>query len=378
MNLEENMYNHENNLSKFASLSKNAIRLKQEESDIRPAYFRDIDRIIYSLSYTRYIDKTQVFSLKENDHISKRIIHVQFVSKIAKTIGRALGLNEDLIEAIALGHDLGHVPFGHVGEKILNDISLKYDNTYFNHNAQSVRELMSLEKNGQGLNITIQVLDGILCHNGEFLSGKYIPKKKSVQTFLDDYNNTYINEKANTMLIPMTLEGCVVRISDIVGYIGRDIEDAIMLGILKKEELPKEITSVLGNNNREIINTIVTDIINNSLNKPYLLLSDDVYKALKALKNFNYKHIYDKANTKEQIKKYEEMFNFLFQFFLNDLENKNKDSIIYQDFLNNMNEEYKRKTKNPRIVIDYIAGMTDDYFIKQYNVCKKVEKNKNK
>lgn len=378
MNLEENMYNHENNLSKFASLSKNAIRLKQEESDIRPAYFRDIDRIIYSLSYTRYIDKTQVFSLKENDHISKRIIHVQFVSKIAKTIGRALGLNEDLIEAIALGHDLGHVPFGHVGEKILNDISLKYDNTYFNHNAQSVRELMSLEKNGQGLNITIQVLDGILCHNGEFLSGKYIPKKKSVQTFLDDYNNTYINEKANTMLIPMTLEGCVVRISDIVGYIGRDIEDAIMLGILKKEELPKEITSVLGNNNREIINTIVTDIINNSLNKPYLLLSDDVYKALKALKNFNYKHIYDKANTKEQIKKYEEMFNFLFQFFLNDLENKNKDSIIYQDFLNNMNEEYKRKTKKPRIVIDYIAGMTDDYFIKQYNVCKKVEKNKNK
>ena len=378
MNLEENMYNHENNLSKFASLSKNALRLKQEESDIRPAYFRDIDRIIYSLSYTRYIDKTQVFSLKENDHISKRIIHVQFVSKIAKTIGRALGLNEDLIEAIALGHDLGHVPFGHVGEKILNDISLKYDNTYFNHNAQSVRELMSLEKNGQGLNITIQVLDGILCHNGEFLSGKYIPKKKSVQTFLDDYNNTYINEKANTMLIPMTLEGCVVRISDIVGYIGRDIEDAIMLGILKKEELPKEITSVLGNNNREIINTIVTDIINNSLNKPYLLLSDDVYKALKALKNFNYKYIYDKANTKEQIKKYEEMFNFLFQIFLNDLENKNKDSIIYQDFLNNMNEEYKRKTKKTRIVIDYIAGMTDDYFIKQYNVCKKVEKNKNK
>lgn len=378
MNLEENMYNHENNLSKFASLSKNAIRLKQEESDIRPAYFRDIDRIIYSLSYTRYIDKTQVFSLKENDHISKRIIHVQFVSKIAKTIGRALGLNEDLIEAIALGHDLGHVPFGHVGEKILNDISLKYDNTYFNHNVQSVRELMSLEKNGQGLNITIQVLDGILCHNGEFLSGKYIPKKKSVQNFLDDYNNTYTDEKANTMLVPMTLEGCVVRISDIVGYIGRDIEDAIMLGILKKEELPKEITSVLGNSNREIINTIVTDIINNSLNKPYLLLSDDVYKALKDLKNFNYKHIYDKANTKEQIKKYEEMFNFLFQFFLNDLENKNKDSIIYQDFLNNMNEEYRRKTKNTRIVIDYIAGMTDDYFIKQYNVCKKVEKNKNK
>lgn len=378
MKLKENMYNHEHNLNRFASLSKNAKRLKEEKEDIRPAYFHDIDRIIYSLAYTRYIDKTQVFSLKENDHISKRIIHVQFVSKIAKTIGRALGLNEDLIEAIALGHDLGHVPFGHVGEYILNDISLKYDNTYFNHNVQSVRQLMNLEKNGEGLNITVQVLDGILCHNGEFLSGEYKPKNKTVQDFLNDYNNTYHNKETIKHLVPMTLEGCVVRISDIVGYIGRDIEDAIMLGVITKEELPHEITEVLGKTNREIINTIVNDIINNSLDKPYLLLSEPVYNALKSLKKFNYEHIYSKANSKEQIAKYEEMFNFVFDFFLKELDKNNQDSIIYKDFLDNMSDQYKEKNNNTRLVIDYIAGMTDDYFVKIYNICKNVEKIKNK
>ena len=363
MNLEENMYNHENNLSKFASLSKNAIRLKQEESDIRPAYFRDIDRIIYSLSYTRYIDKTQVFSLKENDHISKRIIHVQFVSKIAKTIGRALGLNEDLIEAIALGHDLGHVPFGHVGEKILNDISLKYDNTYFNHNAQSVRELMSLEKNGQGLNITIQVLDGILCHNGEFLSGKYIPKEKSVQNFLDDYNNTYTDEKANTMLVPMTLEGCVVRISDIVGYIGRDIEDAIRIGVLKREDVPENIKNVLGTTNKEIVNTIILDIVANSFDKPYIKLSDSIFKAIFDLKEFNYKYIYSKANTDSQLALYKDGMNMLFKRYLHDIETENKESDIYKTFLNNMSDEYLKENSPKRMIIDYIAGMTDEYFL---------------
>lgn len=378
MELKNNMFNHEQNLSRYASFSRNAIRLKIEKEDIRPAYFHDIDRIIYSLAYTRYIDKTQVFSLKENDHISKRIIHVQFVSKIAKTIGRALGLNEDLIEAIALGHDLGHVPFGHVGENILNDLSLKYDNTYFNHNVQSVRQLMDLEKNGNGLNISIQVLDGILCHNGEFLSGKYRPKNKTVNGFLNDYNNTYYDKETVKHLVPMTLEGCVVRISDIVGYIGRDIEDAITLGVIKKEDLPKEITSTLGTSNREIINTIVNDIIKNSINKPYLLLSDKIYNALLNLKKFNYTNIYNKANSKKQIDRYKMMFKIVFEQYLNDVENNNSNSIIYIDFINNMNDEYLQNNNDVRIVIDYIAGMTDDYFIKRYNECKRVEKKSNK
>jgi len=184
MDIKKRMISHEKSLSKYATKSSEAMRFAKEKrkNDIRPAFFHDIDRIIYSLAYTRYIDKTQVFSLKDNDHISKRMVHVQFVSKIAKTIGRALGLNEDLIEAIALGHDLGHVPFGHVGERILNDLSLKYDNTYFNHNVQSVRQLMVLENNGAGSNITVQVLDGILCHMENFYRVNIIRRKRTLVT----------------------------------------------------------------------------------------------------------------------------------------------------------------------------------------------------
>ena len=189
MNIKERMLLRENFYSPFAAKDKESIRLIPIEEDIRPNFFRDIDRIIHSTSYTRYMDKTQVFSLKDNDNISKRMVHVQLVSKIARTIGRALSLNEDLIEAAALGHDLGHVPFGHEGERILNKISLKHNEGYFNHNVQSVRELMFLEDNGLGKNICVQVLDGILCHNGELELQEYRPKKKTTDDFLNDYKN---------------------------------------------------------------------------------------------------------------------------------------------------------------------------------------------
>src|SRR5574344_2319995 len=171
--IKKEMLKNELYLKEYACLNKDAIHLKEYKEDIRPSYFRDVDRIINSTAYTRYLDKTQVFSLVNNDNVTKRIVHVSLVSKLARTIGRALSLNEDLIEAIALGHDLGHVPFGHVGERILNDISLKYDEGYFMHNVQSVRELMVLENDGEGKNICVQVLDGILCHNGEFELKEY-------------------------------------------------------------------------------------------------------------------------------------------------------------------------------------------------------------
>jgi len=180
------MLKNELNLSEYASLNEYAIRLKEINSDIRGEYYRDIDKIIYSLSYTRYSDKTQVFSMISNDNISRRMTHVQMVSKIARTLSRALNLNEDLTEAIALGHDIGHVPFGHTGESILNEISLKYDNTYFMHNVESVRELMCLENNGNGVNLTIQVLDGILSHNGEIVNAIYAPRNKTKEEFLDE------------------------------------------------------------------------------------------------------------------------------------------------------------------------------------------------
>lgn len=374
MNFEDiknNLLEKENNLSSYATKSNTAIRINKESDDIRPAFFRDVDRIIHSISYTRYMDKTQVFSFKNNDHISTRIVHVGLVSKVARTIGRCLNLNEDLIEAIALGHDIGHTPIGHVGEAILNEISIRELNEYFMHNVQSVRTYLELEDLGKGRNLSIQVLDGILCHNGEMLSNIYEPNfSKTKEDFLEEYNNCYKSTKVAKKVRSMTLEGCIVRISDIIAYIGRDIEDAISLGVLNRSDIPKSITDVLGNNNRDIINTIILDIVKNSYNKPYIKLSDDVYKAIFDLKAFNSKNIYSKANSSEQKEYYNGAFNKLFSKYLNDLEYTKKDSDIYTLFLNNMDNKYIESNSNKRMVIDFIAGMTDYYFINAYEKIK--------
>ena len=368
MNIKDNMLKNEKNLCEFACKTSEAIRFKEyTEDDIRPAYFRDIDKIIYSLSYTRYTDKTQVFSNVDNDNISRRMTHVQMVSKIARTIGRALNLNEDLIEAAALGHDLGHVPFGHTGEAILSKISQENNEGYFNHNIQSARLLMNVENNGKGVNITLQVLDAIMCHNGELVQDKYAPVKKTKEDFLKQYNDSYVDKDANKKMRPMTLEGCVVRISDVVGYIGKDIEDAITLGVIKIEDVPSDILNVLGKTNSEIINTVVLDIIANSYNKPYITMSKDVYNAIVNLKAFNYENIYSKANTSEELKTYDMQFRRVFNDYLKDVKNNNKKSRIFTIFLNNMCEEYLNNTTDERKVIDYIAGMTDDYFVREYN-----------
>lgn len=344
-----------------------AIYLKEESMDFRTPFFRDIDRILYSLSFQRYMDKTQVFSFKDNDHLTKRMIHVLYVSKIARTIGRELGLNEDLIEAGALGHDLGHTPFGHVGEAILNEISVNAGCGYFNHNVHSVRLLLYIENHGFGKNITLQTLDAILCHNGELVMGKYEPKwNKTKENFLEEYERTYIDKNAIKELIPMTLEGCVVRISDLIAYLGRDIDDAIRMNLLEWSDVPGNITRVLGFSNREIVNTLINDIIKNSKGKEYIMLSDEVYKAISDLKDFNYENIYNKAYTSEERKHLKEMINTLYNTYLSDLKNNNEDSNIIRSYLNNMSDEYK-KNKSERIVIDYIAGMTDDYTLKEYN-----------
>jgi len=367
----ENMNKLDSLLGEYATHNKDAIRLEEEQPDMRPSFFRDIDRIIYSLSYTRYIDKTQVFSNNDNDNISKRMTHVQMVSKIARTIGRALNLNEDLIEAIALGHDLGHVPFGHAGEAILNRISVEKTGRMFNHNVHSVRVLKDIESHGKGNNVTLQVLDGVLCHNGEFLEDQYYPVFKTKEQFLELYEKCYTDSTVLKTLRPMTLEGCVVRISDMIAYIGRDIEDAIRLGVLTLDEIPNNIIEVLGSTNREIINTIILDIIGHSLHQPYIKMSSSVYQAIKELKSFNYSHIYELANSKETLDDYEEMFRFLFDYYLKEIQNKNNESDIYQVFLGNMCDKYLINTSDEQKVIDYIAGMTDDYFQNQYNKYKK-------
>ncbi len=363
--IKANMFRHNDYLSQYACYDQQAIRLVNETSDIRPDFFRDIDRIIYSSAYARYIDKTQVYSLINNDHISRRMTHVQLVSKIARTIGRALALNEDLIEAAALGHDLGHVPFGHVGEAILNQLSLEHQEGYFQHNMQSVRNIMVVEKNGQGLNLTLQVLDAIMCHNGEMVTQIIKPQAKDFTIFLAEYNNSYQDLVGAHKLRPMTLEGCVVRISDIIAYLGKDIEDAEQIGLFDKKKLPAAITKVLGQSNKEIINTIIMDIITNSINHNYIKLSTEVFKAVNDLKSFNYQEIYLKANSQEQIKKYEKMFNQVFNQCLKDLETNNQEAVIYQDFLNKMEPSYIIENSPCRIVIDFMAGMTDAYLVKQ-------------
>ena len=362
---KENFLRKEKDLSNYATKSSDAIRFKEENEDIRPPFFHDIDRIIHSLSYTRYLNKTQVYTLNSNDHISRRITHVQLVSKIARTIGRALNLNEDLIEAIALGHDIGHTPLGHAGEAILNRLSLKELGEYFAHNIQGVRYYMSVATDGKGLNLTLQTLDGIMTHNGEMLSPIYEPMPKDKEEFLREYNESYKDLEKSKKYRPMTLEGCVVRISDIIGYIGRDIEDAIMIDRFKRSDIPESIRDVLGDNNRDIVNTIVLDIINESIDKPYIKMSDRVYKALFALKKFNNENIYKHSMTEEERTYYEKGINKLYSIYLNDIKYNNKDSIIYKIFLNHQDKTYIETTNIKRQVIDFIAGMTDDFLIRE-------------
>ena len=366
----EKVYNpmlaYEALLNDYACKDADAIRLHGKVSpDIRPNYFRDTDRIMNSDAYTRYMYKTQVYSNLTNDNVSTRGVHVQLVYRAAKCIGEMLGLNIELIEAMAKGHDIGHVPYGHLGERYLNELSLLYDHTYFMHNVQSVRALNVLERQGEGLNLTIQVLDGILCHNGEIVENKYQPVFKTKEDFIRDYEQCYVDGNHSKELKPMTLEGCVVRISDVIAYLGRDIEDAIKLNKLNIDEIPESIKKILGNKNGDIMNTIINDIIINSTGKPYIALSSEIFQAIEDLKKFNYEHIYSKSMTDEEKGKVKDMFNLLFETYLQDLRVDNKESPIYIDFLDKMIPKYIEETSDKRKVIDYIACMTDNYMNRQ-------------
>lgn len=367
---KENMLLKEKELSQYACKSEKGIWLKKDKEDIRPIFYRDIDRIIHSSGYTRYIDKTQVYSFVQNDHITRRVLHVQLVSKIARTIGRSLRLNEDLIEAMALGHDIGHTPFGHKGESLLNDICKEENIGAFCHNAQSVRELQTME----GLNISLQTLDGILAHNGEILINRYTYNPdKTKEQFIEDLDNAFKIDNYSKQIKPMTLEACVVRLSDILAYIGRDIEDAIKVGVIKREDIPQEVVQVLGDNNSTIVDTLIKDVIINSYDKPYLMFSDEVFEALMKLKTWNYKTIYESDMANKNYEKIDKLFRLLYNQYLEKLqkedykENRGKD-ISEQNlygFIRKMSE--KKDFNIKRAVIDYIAGQTDKFFL---NECK--------
>lgn len=368
---KQNMLLKEKDLSEFACKSENGIWLKEDNEDIRPIFYRDIDRIIHSSGYTRYIDKTQVYSFIQNDHITRRVLHVQLVSKIARTIGRSLKLNEDLIEAIALGHDIGHTPFGHKGESLLNSICEKENIGYFCHNAQSVRILENIE----GLNISMQTLDGILAHNGEILKNKYEHNiNKTCEEFEKDLYNAFHEKDYSKKIIPTTIEGSVVRLSDVIAYIGRDIEDAIILGIIERKDIPEFPGRIIGNNNSKIVDTLIKDVIINSLDKPYLTFSEDIFTALIELKNWNQEKIYNSEKANVNYDKIGKLFTKLYYFYLKKIseveikEELQKSTITSSErtlyhFVNKMMEKPGENIK--RVIIDYIAGQTDKFFLNE-------------
>ncbi len=357
----------EENLCSLACFSHAAQRRHKEkftENEYRQAFSADSDRILNSLAFTRYIDKTQVFSLINNDHLTHRVIHVQMVSRVGRTIGRYLGLNEDLIEAASLGHDIGHAPFGHDGERFLSKLTHEQGAGFFHHNLQSIQFLDRIEKNGKGLNLSLQTMDAIICHNGEAHAKKLIPQKN--RSFIDFHLMMEAMKKEKICNeIPMTMEGCVVRMADTISYIGRDLEDAIRLDLVKRQAIPDVCKQILGQTNGTIVFNLVTDLISNSLDHPFIGFSEKVSSALKKLKAFNYKHIYKNPVIKKHLSSIEDIFNFLFEKYLTALEKGDEQSIVFTGFLNGMSQEYRQSHSNPEIVRDYISGMTDSYFIRQ-------------
>lgn len=364
--IEARLNSKESSLAPYACKSVQAVRFREAAEDVRPNFFHDSDKIIHSYCYSRYIDKTQVFYLVENDHITHRVLHVQLVSKIARTIGRFLNLNEDLIEAISLGHDVGHTPFGHDGERILSAFLEKQNEGIFEHNVQSFRLFHELEAYGKGLNLTAQVLDGIICHNGEILQNHYgCDCNKTPEKLLEEYRNSLTGALKSKAMVPMTLEGCVMRISDVIAYIGRDIEDAIKLKLVERESLPREITDVLGDKNGTIVDTLIKDLVNNSIDKESLTFSADVSEALSRLKDWNYKNIYQNPKKSSQDAKIKAMFQTVLAESLEELESDKKITGI-RHWYESMSEEYKTATSKPRVVADYVSGMTDDYLMNSY------------
>jgi dGTPase len=354
-------------LSPWACLSRDAVRRKEEERILmghRQNFSLDTDRILHSMAYSRYIDKTQVFYLIKNDHITHRVLHVQLVSKIARTISRLLRLNEDLTEAISLGHDIGHTPFGHDGERFLSELCETYGVGSFLHNIQSVRFLENIEKKGSGCNLSLQVLDGIFCHDGELHSQFLEPRKK--EGFEDLVREMGIKSKDPSFdVVPMTLEGCVVRMADTISYIGRDIEDAIRLGLILRNDIPDGCRAILGDSNGTIVYNLVEDLVANSLDRPSLNFSVRVGEALQLLKKFNQEHIYKNIRVKKQTFKVKLMFSLLFEKLYEDLDKNGEASVIYEEFLKGMSESYRAKTPAAGMVRDFIAGMTDEFFMDQ-------------
>ena len=323
MSIRENLERMEEiSLSPFATLSVNSRGRDREEPqcDIRPVFQRDRDRILHCKSFRRLKHKTQVFLSPKGDHYRTRLTHTLEVSQNARTIAKALRLNEDLVEAIALGHDLGHTPFGHAGERILNELC---DDGY-RHNEQSVRIVEKLEKDGKGLNLTWEVRDGILNHQ--------------------------------TSMMPHTLEGKIVRLSDKIAYINHDIDDAIRAKVMSEEDIPLEIRKVLGMTTKERLNTLIHNIIMNSMGKNDIVMSEEIGGAMQDLRKFMFQKVYTNPAAKGEEAKAERLLCELYAHYMGHIE-------ILPEQYQRMHSEGEKKE---RVVCDYISGMTDQYAVAKY------------
>ena len=323
MTIREQMEQREKEcLSPYATLSINTRgrETPEEQCDIRPVFQRDRDRILHSKAFRRLKQKTQVFLLPKGDHYRTRLTHTLEVSQNARTIAKALRLNEDLAEAISLGHDLGHTPFGHAGERALNDVCPGG----FRHNEQSVRVVQFLEKDGRGLNLTWEVRDGILNHQ--------------------------------TAGSPSTLEGQIVRLSDKIAYINHDIDDAIRGGIIAEEDIPKELRNTLGKNVRERLNRLIHDVITNSMDQPSIRMSDEISQAMAELRKYMFANVYQNPQAKGEEGKAVQMVEKLY--------------LYYEDRIELLPEHNRKRIElgdsEEQAVCDYIAGMTDTYAVKKF------------
>jgi len=343
-------------LHPLAALSKNHTRFRGQEQDHRLPYKRDVDRIVHSKAYSRYTDKTQVVYLVKNDHVTHRSLHVQLVSNFARGIAEILRLNLDLVEAISLGHDVGHPPFGHEGENYLSALVKEHGLPAFAHPWQSCHLFMNIEP----LNLGLEVYDGFLCHDGGMQGCQLAPHFG--KTWQDHFAERKLKlEKPNHNIIPSTLEGCLVKLCDTVSYLGRDIEDAINLKILERKTIPQ---TILGTTNGEILTFVARDMIKNSYEKDYISLSEEVFDALKILRKFNFEYIYSQPILKVESEKVKRSYRILFEMLLGDYIANGENSYLEKKFLHNKTSDYRLQTSEVQKVVDFIAGMTDTFFVR--------------
>ncbi len=355
-------------LSPFATPHSAARRkFSTEDKDFRSEFARDRDRILYSGGFRRYVGKTQVvyFASQFDEHITNRAIHTIQVSQISRTIGRLLRLNLDLIEAIALGHDLGHPPFGHDGEDFLDELCREYGIGHFRHNIHGLYYVDRIANCNRGMNLTFQVRDGLLFHDGESYLDRLTPCREREEKAIENYV-LRCSRGDPPDWIPSTLEGCVVRMCDTVAYVGQDIEDAARMGILKKESIPRALVDCLGNTNSQIINSLVSDIVDSSLDQDTIQLSPRVAESFRRLRKFNHSRIYGHSEIRREKQRIQHAFRMLFEHFLHELEKDKTGSIIFEHFLNNRSKEYMKVTSHPEKVRDYLTTMTDRYFTKVF------------